>query len=736
MAFTPDAPPSLKFVPDTPKALATSPPSTGISDVAKGVGDAALSGASKVSTGMVGGALGFVNRLIAAASGGDPEMASQVTKEYVNQHFGHDTTTPVGQAIGNATSSALAPVGNLVQGAGDLIERGGEKIGIPRNWTHSQLSEAGELANIIPMGGALKAGARASTEAAELAAQNAPAAVTKYGMRTLADHPMAAGAAGPSGVQAVALHNQPLGNTVLGAEAGVRPGTALVPGENGSLAQARAAPGSVYDRLQASLPTAPLSPAATRMVQGAGTTENVLTAPSAATQATIDAQKAKLLQGPLTGPQVVQTSRALRQEGGARLGSDDVEQQNLGAAQLAMARGLEQHIADTLPENAPTTLDQFQAARTALAKNYAVQGAVKGGNVDMQAIARMQQRDPDLLTGPLKDIADFANQHPAVTRLTNGIEVPPSFSNDLGQALRSGGMPQDILGRIFGASGISAGARRILTGNPADAQALARQTPVSGLGGEFGPVAPRQPAPLALQPPQGQAFTPHQPQAATGNPQRDFFGTGADNFTASPPTGAPPPVAGAPGQIPLADVLSHGVEQPPPQGLSSGPMGAPAQTGIPFQQNASFASGPLSLADDLAGPATQNTYGGKPADNRDVAPVMSANVPNDIAARAAQTRVLKPEDFVNNNASGESSASLEDQNTPKSNLVQYGPDDVPKAIMKSAGQKDVNPDPHHIIIDTDKNQIVKSGNMAPALARGLFNRWQALHGTPLGSAYE
>src|SRR6202789_2156148 len=179
------------------RSMAPAPtPPIGAGDVAAGVGDAALSGASKLASGITGGALGLVNRMVAAANGGDPEMASQVTKEFINSHFGHDTTTPVGKAIGGAVSGALAPVGNLVQGAGNLIAQGGEKLGIPQNETRSQLSELGELANVIPLGGALKDGAQASTEAAELAAQNAPRAVSQYGMRTLADHPIAAGAAG------------------------------------------------------------------------------------------------------------------------------------------------------------------------------------------------------------------------------------------------------------------------------------------------------------------------------------------------------------------------------------------------------------------------------------------------------------------------------------------------------------------------------------------------------------
>jgi len=711
----------------------------GIVDIAKGVGDAALSGAAKLSTGIVGAPVALANRLIAALSGGDPQEAADAAHDYVNSHFGYDTTTPVGKKIGAAVSGALAPIGQSAQADANLITQGAQKLGIPPEETHGAMSELGDIAGTVGALSPVLSGARASTEAATLAAQNAPAAVTKYGMRTLTSHPIAAGAAGPSGTQAVLLHNQPLGNTVLGAEAGVPHGHALVPGENGSLAQARTAPGSVYDRLQESLPTAPLSSNATRMMQSAGTTENVLTAPSEATQAAIDAQRARL-QGPLTGPQVVQTSRALRQEGGARLGSDDVEQQNLGSAQLQIARALEQHIADTLQPNAPVSLEQFQAARTALAKNYAVQGAVKGGNVDMQAIGRMQLRDPDLLTGPMADIADFANKHPSVTSLPNRIEVPPSFANDLGKAIGTGNH-QGVLDRLFGASGIQAGARRILTGNPGAATEAAQQTPVTGLSGEFGPLAPRQPPPLDLQPPSGQAFTPHQPEAATGNPQQDFFGTGANNFTANAPTTPAPPTAGPPGQIPLADVLSHGVEQPPAAGLQSAPMGAPPQTGIPFQRNAAHEAGDLTLDELLNGPP--RTYTGN---NADLPGVMSQGVPEGTMTRTSApggvSKVAHSPAFINQNASLGNPASLEGVSAKNQALakdvqpVSFGADDQEHPMSPhDIERRDLNPAPGSIFIDKKTGQVINSGGMAPRLVQGLLARWQALHGGGLGEAF-
>jgi hypothetical protein len=710
------------------------PAPTTAGDVVKGVGDAALSGASKVATGVVGAPIALANRLIAALSGGDPQMAADATHEFVNRHFGYDTQTPVGKHIGSAVHSVLAPLGESAQAGSELLQRGGEAIGIPRGETHGALSELGDITGTVGAAAPLAAGASASTEAATLAAQNAPAAVTKYGMRTLADHPVAAGAAGPSGTQAVSLHNQPLGNTILGAEAGVPHGMPLVPGENGSLAGARRAPGSVYDRMESSIPTAPLSPAATKLLNSAGTNENVLTAPSEATQTAVNTQRAKLTGRPLTGSEVIQTSRALRQEGGARLGSDDVEQQNLGSAQLGIARALEQHAADTLPAGSPVSLDQFQAARTALAKNYAVQGAVKGGNVDMQAIARMQQRDPDLLTGPMRDIADFANQHPAVTGLTNRIETPPSFANDLGKALGAGSH-QGIVDRLFGASGVQAGARRVLTGSPGTATAAARQTPVSGLAGEFAPLeageVPLEPPPGAVgPPPPRQASLPLGPQGSgqVVNP------TGG--LTASPPTAPPPAAAGPPGQMSLADLLSHGVEQGPPPGLSLGPMGAPAQVGIPFTRDAAHEAGGLALADELG---AGGPFKGQPMSMSDFAGVKSQGVPEDILARSRPSSAPEFADLGQrpNNASGESAASLEAQSrlgAEKAAGVQpviFG-DSGATSLLHDVTAVDRAPPKGHIILDANTGRVINGGGLKQSAVQALVNRWNA---SRLGEAF-
>ena len=619
---------------------AVAPVPTTAGDVVKGVGDAALSGASRVAGGIVAAPVALANRFIAALSGGDPQMAAEAAHDYVSSHFVHDATTPVGKQIGGAVSSALAPVGESAQFYKQLAEQAGQKLGLNPGTVSNQLDEAGDILGTAGLAAPVLAGARASTEAATLAAQNTPA-WAKRGFVSAADHPVAAGAAGPSGTQALTLQNQQVGNTALGAEAGVPHGTVLT---HDTIEAGRAASDAVKGRVAAALPTAHLSPSAANMVNSVGADDLVTRTPDA--QAIIDTQKQRLLAGPLTGPQVVNNTRALRQEGYARLGSEDVEQQAVGKAQIAMSRALEQHIEDTLQPNADVSMDQWKQARVAQAKSSALQAALKGQNVDLAAIGRMQRADPGYLTGAFKDAADFANEHPKVSGLANNIEVPPSFGSDFGQAIRSGGMPQDILGRLFGASGVSAGARRVLTGSPADALGAARQTPVAGLGGEFSPLEPQPP-----QPPPG--------------------------MTASSPSAPPVAPAGPPGQIPLADLLSYGVEQPSPQGLSSASMGSPAQSGIPFARNAEHEAGELSLADAWASPTDMSlspaeraagrertggdaqsepeiiprgaaeregeaarrnsqevrTYGGQPA-NQDLAEVMSSNVPDNIIAKS------------------------------------------------------------------------------------------------------
>jgi hypothetical protein len=431
----------------------------------------------------VGAPVALANRLIAALSGGDPQLAADATHEYVNRTFGHDTQTPIGKAIGGVVSGALAPLGQAAQGGEHLLEKGGQAVGIPAGETHGAISELGDIAGTAGVAAPLAQGAAASTDAAAIAARSAanePGAA--LGFRHSGNAPIARTVAGGSGKEALDLHNQAIGDSALGSEAGIPAG--VTPSYD-ALANARGAPNAVYGRVAAALPEGPLSPAAAAQVQAAGGAGARITQGTPDAIKNINSLKADLLDPArtFTGDQVVNEMRGLRQEGYTNLSSDDVSKQQLGKAQLDMSRGLEQHVSDTLPPGADTSMDQLAAARTALAKNYAVQSALRGPNVDLQAIARLQRADPDLLSGPMKDTADFANAHPEVSTLPPASTrySPPGFMKDVGgldvmHPLQSGAQ---ALGGFL--------ARRSLTG---DTGAAVAAMPRGGLAEDLAPLGP------------------------------------------------------------------------------------------------------------------------------------------------------------------------------------------------------------------------------------------------------
>lgn len=462
------------------------------------------------------------------------------------------TMSPGQTATDLGHSAAASPIGQWVsQKLQDLQTRfnsaghGGDAT-FGGDLGRNELRVTNDLMNALPVVGGLK---NIVTGGVKNAAESAivpptPSESFKAGYRSAADHPIAAGAAGQSGIDALTLHNQQIGNVRLGNTAGVAPGDQLT---HQSLQKGAEAPNSVFNRVANALPEMPLSPENTAAVNNIGVNDLVTHTPDA--QAILAANKARLTSGPLTGDQAIDNLRALRQEGFARLGGPaaDVEQQNLGKAQLKMADVLEGHIGDNLPENGDVSLDQFKDARTALAQNHAVAGALHGNNVDLGAIARMQNASPNLLTGELRLAGDFANAHPAVSGLANHIEVPPSMANDVGEALNSA-RSHDVIGRMLQATGVASKARKILTGDTAATVAAAQ---------------------AELQPYNASRFAPLEPKAP--EPGNWSLGTGA---------GTPSP------QAPLGDfasVLSHGVEQPGATGLSSGPMGSPNSGGLPFQ---------------------------------------------------------------------------------------------------------------------------------------------------------
>lgn len=665
--------------PWTVKSVAPAPTTAG--DVVKGIGDAAASGVSRVAAGVVSPIVGLVNRVVATLGGGDPQAAAEAAHDFVSSHFVHNATTPVGQQIGSTAASALAPLGESAEFYKGLLKQGLVKAGVPDADAENILGEAGDIAGTAGAVAPVAAGARASSEAADLATQNAPVAVSKYGMQTGENSPVARNVAGQSAKPAVTAHNQTIADPVLGAQAGVPVGTKITPT---TLETGRIAPDSVYQRAEKYIPTSPLSPAAAQTVQGVGADDMIVHSPD--TQATIDAQKARLLSGPLTGSEVVNGQRALRFNGFGNMASEDPEQSALGQAQLKMADALHQHMVDTLPPDAPVSADQLAAARVALAQNHTIESVLgPNGNVNLTKLAKIHNDNPGMLSGPMAEIAQFASDHPEVTRLPSDAERfnPSGILKDIA-SVNPLERPVGSVVQLFG----GALARRTLRGG-----APTVSPTVTGLGGEFGPLDRGA------------------PQAPPG-------------LTASTPTAPAPSAAGPPGQISLADLLSHGVEQPAPQGLSVGQ--APTPQGIPFTQNAEHMAGGLELA-------PERTHGGQPANNSDLGAVMSQGVPEGIVQRSKPSGFTMPvahnPAFITNNASGESAASQEAINRTVSEAPRFliDPDgNVTPLKAEGAAVADYKPPQGSIVVQgggpNGKPTIIDRGGLPQSHANGLMNR--------------
>lgn len=515
-----------------------------------------------------------------------------------------------------------------------------------------------------------------------------PSTELDAGLRNAVGHPIARNLADEGGRSALINHNQVVGNRIAANETGV-PGV-LTPA---ALDAGAAAPNAVYARVEARLPvTEALSPGAQAQIAqiGANTTFPV----DEQTAGAIENLKRGLLEPnqPVEGAAVIRQLRALRRQGYANIGSEDdmaangVSRGVLGRAQLDAARALETHIAETLTPDSGVSLEQLQQARTALAKSEAVRGALQGSNVNLRAIGRMYQADPELMTGGLRQLGEFAQRNPTVVGNGRLGYEPPSYMGDL-LGSRVHGDPTTMLSPRFwsGLLGMNAAARRVLTGALDPALGLANSAFPLRDDSLFSELAPPPPAPAP--PPPARLSAPAMVNAGGGattattleqelglTPDVAAAGAahpGAPRIAAAPAaledaqaprtmeTVQPPPFGasglhnelypvaqltqGAPPSaavqlpddlaIPFADLLAHGVEQAPAAGLSLAPMGAAQPEGIPFQVSADHLAGDLT-----AGP--EDAWMKNPEAMDDLARVLSANIPDGILARTSAVSPL------------------------------------------------------------------------------------------------
>lgn len=404
------------------------------------------------------------------------------------------------------------------------------------------------------------------------AAAEAATPAGQLGLRSTQGRPVATTLAGPTAAPTLDAQNQTVAHTVLGADVGVPHGTPVNPT---SLEAARAAPGTVLDEGAASLPTAPLSPSALQKVAAArGPATITKPTPNVASQ--IEGIENALLEpgAQFSGEQIRATRNSLSSDASAGMNSDDADTRAIAKYKRGVIDALDQHVADTMPADSAISPDMIANARATLAKNYSLQDLIgKGGDINLQGLAKLHRDNPNLLSGNMRTVAEFANQHPEVTGgITEANRIaPPSLGTDLAHVNILN--PRSWAQPLFGAMARSS----LRGGSP---MGLAESAPVAGAAGEFSP----------LRPPY-EDLPPSTGSIVTG---RNLAGDDGAPSIVNGPTDTRLPPTGRPGDIDLMDLLSHGVEQHPAAGLSLAPMGAPAPEGIPFARDPGAAGlGPL-----------------------------------------------------------------------------------------------------------------------------------------------
>lgn len=644
-------------------------------DTLKGEGDVALTGALNIPHAMLSAVADIYHRATGNAGAPPPQWI-----QAIQAHLGKSGQQLAGAAGQIADDTGLT---GAVQGAHNALE---SENNVRGDIVRSGLSVFGDLAQVAaPFKGIAN---KVEGAVSDLGAQStvSPAA-SQLGFRAADTLGGKAGKflAGDSTKPTLVNHNSTIGNAVAEHESGIAPGSGL---NYENLEAARKAPSAVYDRVAASLPEGAPTQAGQDAINAGATPGGEGTVLSQAAKADVEAWRQKLLES-ATGQQRINQLRTLRQEGFTQAGSDVVDQQQIGQAKLKMANALEDDIGKTLPANGDVSLEQFQAARKALAKNFTIQSALRGRDVDLGVLARIQRADPGLLDGHMETAAEFANSNREAVGLPTRIAAP-----GVGKDLHGVSLTKPA--SIIQATGVGAAGRALLRGGSPDS-ILERTRRLFGPQDKF--------APLDTTPQPGPWDT-------------------------SPGAGGPAPAAaGRPGDIPLADLLSHGVEQPAPQGLSLGDAMASSRRGLdlPYSVNAAHAAGDLSLA-----PEDQWFTGEHPALG-DLAAVASQGVPEGIMARTPRgTRgTMETIDYPQgtthptrvNNASGESAASLESINRGTRDLAEIDADGKGTDVLKDVTQIDRNAPKGKLIVDKHSGEIISRGGLSQKIAEGLRNRW-------------
>ena len=326
----------------------------------------------------------------------------------------------------------------------------------------------------------------------------------------------------------------------------------------------------------------------------------------------------------MSAPSAIAQVKLLRQKSDTAYRQGD---SGLGAVYKGFAKALDDSIDRHLtrlgdlsgnPELAQA-VDNYRAARTRIAKTYLADAALNPttGNVNALTYAAAHKRSPNLLTGPGRQIAEFATQFP---RLARGVEKlgntgSPTFA-DLALMAVTGGKEALLLG----------------------ARPAARAALLSDVGQKFITRRARNAAPVDNTPPPFDPSTSPGAGPEASQPQVPFnpLGDTTPDWQTAPgaggtvpgegagPGGAPqrwggggeiPAAEGTPATAAKAPVAGPANEQPAPRTAATEIPAVPGRPDLPDR----VVSGPLAGSEHFTDPATQealNTPGAQEAMRR------------------------------------------------------------------------------------------------------------------------
>jgi hypothetical protein len=581
------APPATSNTETSPSGAAQSSAPSFLHTLA-GEGEVGASTLGNIPSNAVNAAADLYSRI----TGGGPRT-TPLAPTFEPGQAGKDFLSDVGGIAHDVAGSGLGQsLAKIATTPNPFMDQHSPTADVIRDAGHQALGVGSDVMNLLPAAGVAKGAVDVGKAAASIPGALTDAAAEAGGRTATdagalgfraADSTIGKALAGDSTGPALTHHNSAVGNTVIGSEAGLPAGT--VPSAK-ALKDARAAPNAVYDRVAAGVQPGPLDDAAQIAMRGAGApAEGVVNTGGKDVQSNIEAIRDQLLsptnpQGkPWSGQDWVSNMRNLRQEGFKQLGNDDLDTQAIGQAKVDMARAIEDHVGRSIDPNSGTDLQQFQDARKTLAKNFTAEAALRGDTFDLKALGRVTRADPELLDGPMKTAADFAEANPEVTGNPSLLNKP-SIGKDLHDISLT--KPASWLQALSGGTG-----RNILTGGES----------VLGNGADPGILPPRpNMAPLAPA-------------------SQDTLGPGSDMFGSHMDLAQPPGSAGAaPGVAPMNpeqyQFTMHAPApldlQPPPGSLGTPPAPTPGLGGalVPSGPATGPGAPAIPLGGQVNGPGT------------------------------------------------------------------------------------------------------------------------------------